>query len=45
MAKTKQSARRKKFDYNQDRKKLKKKFIKKSNPRIEKYVSVLAPVS
>ncbi|XP_010729131.2 nucleolar protein 16 [Larimichthys crocea] len=35
MAKTKQSARRKKFDYNQDRKKLKKKFIKKSNPRIE----------
>ncbi|XP_020511686.1 nucleolar protein 16 [Labrus bergylta] len=35
MPKTKQSSRRKKFDYTQDRKKLLKKFIKKSNPRIE----------
>ncbi|KAM9728671.1 nucleolar protein 16 [Menidia menidia] len=35
MPKTKQSKRRKKFDYNQDRKKLKKKFLKKANPRIE----------
>lgn len=35
MPKTKQSKRRKKFDYNQDRKKLKKKLMKKNNPRIE----------
>lgn len=35
MPKTKQSKRRKKFDYNMDRKKLKKKFLKKNNPRIE----------
>ncbi|XP_042354495.1 nucleolar protein 16 [Plectropomus leopardus] len=35
MPKAKQSARRKKFNYNQDRKKLKKQFIKKYNPRIE----------
>ncbi|XP_034540305.1 nucleolar protein 16 [Notolabrus celidotus] len=35
MPKTKQSKRRQKFDYNLDRKKLKKKFIKKCNPRIE----------
>ncbi|XP_054902728.1 nucleolar protein 16 [Poeciliopsis prolifica] len=35
MAKTKQSKRRKRFDYNTDRKKLKKKFLKKANPRIE----------
>ncbi|CAJ1063322.1 nucleolar protein 16 [Xyrichtys novacula] len=35
MPKTKQSKRRGKFDYNQDRKKLKKKFLKKCNPRIE----------
>ncbi|XP_068600790.1 nucleolar protein 16 isoform X2 [Brachionichthys hirsutus] len=35
MPKAKQSAKRKRFDYNQDRKKLKKKFNKKSNPRIE----------
>lgn len=40
MPKAKQSARRKKFDYNKDRKKLKKKFIKKNNPRIEKYVTL-----
>lgn len=39
MPKAKQSARRKKFDYNKDRKKLKKKLIKKNNPRIEKYVT------
>uniref|UniRef100_UPI0037E93540 nucleolar protein 16 n=1 Tax=Semicossyphus pulcher TaxID=241346 RepID=UPI0037E93540 len=35
MPKTKQSSKRKKFDYNLDRKKLKKKFLKKCNPRIE----------
>uniref|UniRef100_A0A3P9PBP6 Nucleolar protein 16 n=1 Tax=Poecilia reticulata TaxID=8081 RepID=A0A3P9PBP6_POERE len=35
MPKTKQSKRRKRFDYNTDRKKLKKKFLKKTNPRIE----------
>ncbi|XP_074529162.1 nucleolar protein 16 [Halichoeres trimaculatus] len=35
MPKTKQSKRRQRFDYNKDRKKLKKKFIKKYNPRIE----------
>ncbi|KAF0022766.1 nucleolar protein 16 [Scophthalmus maximus] len=35
MPKTKQSSRRKKFDYNVDRKKLKKKFIKKNNPTID----------
>lgn len=35
MPKTKQSKRRKNFDYSRDRKKLKKKFIKKANPRIE----------
>lgn len=35
MPKAKKSAKRKKFDYNQDRKKLKKKFLKKYNPRIE----------
>ncbi|XP_068186782.1 nucleolar protein 16 [Antennarius striatus] len=35
MPKAKQSARRKKFDYNRDRKKLKKKLLKKHNPRIE----------
>ncbi|XP_040906804.1 nucleolar protein 16 [Toxotes jaculatrix] len=35
MPKAKQSSKRKKFDYNQDRKKLKKKFNKKNNPRIE----------
>ncbi|XP_005800427.1 nucleolar protein 16 [Xiphophorus maculatus] len=35
MPKTKQSKRRKRFDYNTDRKKLKKKFLKKANPRIE----------
>ncbi|XP_012728868.2 nucleolar protein 16 [Fundulus heteroclitus] len=35
MPKAKQSKRRKKFDYNTDRKKLKKKFIKKAKPRIE----------
>lgn len=35
MPKAKQSKRRKKFDYNKDRKKLKKKAIKKDNPRIE----------
>ncbi|XP_071362149.1 nucleolar protein 16 [Trachinotus anak] len=35
MPKTKQSSKRKKFDYNKDRKKMKKKFIKKYNPRIE----------
>ncbi|XP_043997551.1 nucleolar protein 16 [Gambusia affinis] len=34
MPKTKQSKRRKQFDYNTDRKKLKKKFLKKANPRI-----------
>ncbi|KAG7217167.1 hypothetical protein INR49_027708 [Caranx melampygus] len=35
MPKAKQSSKRKKFDYNKNRKKLKKKFIKKCNPRIE----------
>lgn len=35
MPKTKQSKRRKKFDYNKNRKKLKKKTLKKYNPRIE----------
>ncbi|XP_015250157.1 nucleolar protein 16 [Cyprinodon tularosa] len=35
MPKVKQSKRRHKFNYNTDRKKLKKKFIKKSKPRIE----------
>ncbi|KAM9847297.1 nucleolar protein 16 [Aulostomus maculatus] len=35
MPKTKQSSRRKKFDYNKDRKKLKKKLLKKTHPRIE----------
>lgn len=35
MSKAKKSGKRKKFDYNQDRKKMKKKFIKKANPRIE----------
>uniref|UniRef100_A0A1A7Y2Y7 Nucleolar protein 16 n=1 Tax=Iconisemion striatum TaxID=60296 RepID=A0A1A7Y2Y7_9TELE len=35
MPKAKQSKRRKQYDYNMNRKKLKKKFIKKSAPRIE----------
>nr|XP_046266830.1 nucleolar protein 16 [Scatophagus argus] len=35
MPKAKNSGKRKKFDYNQDRKKLKKNFIKKYKPRIE----------
>ncbi|XP_072230635.1 nucleolar protein 16 [Leuresthes tenuis] len=35
MPKAKKSSKRKKFDYTQDRKKLKKKFLKKCNPRIE----------
>lgn len=35
MPKAKKSGKRKKFDYNQDRKKLKKKALKKSKPRIE----------
>ncbi|XP_071766439.1 nucleolar protein 16 [Centroberyx gerrardi] len=35
MPKAKKSSRRKKFDYNQDRKKLKMKFLKKQAPRIE----------
>ncbi|XP_008292301.1 nucleolar protein 16 [Stegastes partitus] len=35
MPKAKKSSKRQKFDYNRDRKKLKKKFIKKYNPRIE----------
>ncbi|XP_034745902.1 nucleolar protein 16 [Etheostoma cragini] len=35
MPKAKQSARRKKFNYNVDRKKLKKQYLKKCNPRIE----------
>ncbi|KAF3705517.1 Nucleolar protein 16 [Channa argus] len=35
MPKAKQSNRRKKFDFNTDRKKLKKKLFKKNNPRIE----------
>ncbi|KAM8742020.1 nucleolar protein 16 [Acanthopagrus schlegelii] len=35
MPKAKRSGKSKKFDYNQNRKKLKKKFIKKANPRIE----------
>lgn len=35
MPKAKKSGKSKKFDYNLDRKKLKKKFIKKYNPRIE----------
>ncbi|XP_044078757.1 nucleolar protein 16 [Siniperca chuatsi] len=35
MPKAKKSGKRKRFDYNQDRKKMKKKFIKKYNPRIE----------
>ncbi|KAM4620779.1 nucleolar protein 16 [Polymixia lowei] len=34
MPKAKKSSRRKKFDYSQDRKKLKKQFLKKQNPRI-----------
>ncbi len=38
MPKAKKSGKRKRFDYNQDRKKMKKKFIKKYNPRIEKWV-------
>lgn len=36
MPKAKKSGRKKKYNYEQDRKKLKKKLIKKSNPRIEK---------
>ncbi|XP_070839495.1 nucleolar protein 16 [Chaetodon trifascialis] len=35
MPKAKKSGKRKKFDYNQDRKKMKKKLLKKYNPRIE----------
>ncbi|XP_062289370.1 nucleolar protein 16 [Scomber scombrus] len=35
MPKAKKSGKRKKFDYNQDRKKMKKQYIKKCNPRIE----------
>ncbi|KAM3869073.1 nucleolar protein 16 [Diretmus argenteus] len=35
MPKAKKSSRRKKFDYGQDRKKLKKQFMKKQAPRIE----------
>ncbi|XP_068587871.1 nucleolar protein 16 [Cebidichthys violaceus] len=35
MPKAKKSGKRKKFDYNLDRKKMKKQFIKKYNPRIE----------
>ncbi|KAM8835068.1 nucleolar protein 16 [Synchiropus picturatus] len=35
MPKTKRGAQRKKFDYNRDRKKLKRKLKKKNNPRIE----------
>lgn len=35
MPKAKKSSKKMRFDYNLDRKKLKKKFIKKSNPRIE----------
>ncbi|XP_029375431.1 nucleolar protein 16 [Echeneis naucrates] len=35
MPKTKQSSKRKKFDYTKNRKKLKKQFIKKYKPRIE----------
>ncbi|XP_061607188.1 nucleolar protein 16 [Phyllopteryx taeniolatus] len=35
MPKAKKTSRRKKFDYKKDRKKLKKKFIKKANPKIE----------
>ncbi|XP_075996530.1 nucleolar protein 16 [Genypterus blacodes] len=35
MPKAKKSSKRKKFDYNQDRKKLKKKMLKKRAPRIE----------
>uniref|UniRef100_A0A3Q3X6T4 Nucleolar protein 16 n=1 Tax=Mola mola TaxID=94237 RepID=A0A3Q3X6T4_MOLML len=35
MPKAKKSGKRMKFNYNQDRKKLKKKFLKKYNPRIE----------
>ncbi|XP_041808987.1 nucleolar protein 16 [Chelmon rostratus] len=35
MPKAKKSGKRKKFDYNQDRKKMKKKLMKKCNPRIE----------
>ncbi|XP_035522962.1 nucleolar protein 16 [Morone saxatilis] len=35
MPKAKKSGKRKNFDYSQDRKKLKKKFMKKDNPRIE----------
>ncbi|XP_038563956.1 nucleolar protein 16 [Micropterus salmoides] len=35
MPKAKKSGKRKRFDYNQDRKKMKKKFLKKCNPRIE----------
>ncbi|KAK2828037.1 hypothetical protein Q5P01_019071 [Channa striata] len=35
MPKAKQSSRRKKFDFNKDRKKMKKKFLKKNAPRIE----------
>lgn len=36
MPKAKKSGRKKKFNYEQDRKKLKKKLMKKCNPRIEK---------
>lgn len=35
MPKAKKSSKKMRFDYNKDRKKLKKKFLKKSNPRIE----------
>ncbi|XP_029942481.1 nucleolar protein 16 [Salarias fasciatus] len=35
MPKAKKSSRKMRFDYNRDRKKLKKKFLKKNNPRIE----------
>ncbi|CAN9501038.1 unnamed protein product [Ophioblennius macclurei] len=35
MPKAKKNSRKNRFDYNRDRKKLKKKFLKKSNPRIE----------
>ncbi|XP_049447340.1 nucleolar protein 16 [Epinephelus fuscoguttatus] len=35
MPKAKKSSKRKKFDYTQDRKKMKKQFMKKYNPRIE----------
>lgn len=36
MPKAKKSGRKKKYNYEQDRKKLKKKLLKKYNPRIEK---------